>query len=192
MTTEKRFDKLTFCFPEMDGENRLKELILYIADKCFEDPTFGAIKLNKILFFGDFMLYLRSGKPITGVEYQRIPNGPAPRRLLPIRKKMIKDDELVLKERDSIPYIRHQAIARRSANIDIFSAQEISLIDSLIRHFWAMPADRISMESHGIFWEIAGNKERIPYQAAFLSEPTITRADIERSHELVKEHGWDV
>jgi len=35
-------------------ERKFKELILYVADKCSDDPDFGAVKLNKILFYSDF------------------------------------------------------------------------------------------------------------------------------------------
>jgi hypothetical protein len=73
----------TFSFPPdiVDGEARLRELILYIAARCERDPRFGATKLNKILLFADFLAYFRRRRPITGVEYMRLPNGPAPRRL---------------------------------------------------------------------------------------------------------------
>src|SRR6266498_2034018 len=78
--------KLTFDFPEMDCEERLREMILYICAKCADDPAFGATKLNKILWFSDFLAYFQRGVPITGVAYQRLSRGPAPKRLVPVRE----------------------------------------------------------------------------------------------------------
>ncbi len=36
---------------------RFKELMVFVADTCIGDPTFLAVKLNKILYFADFMAY---------------------------------------------------------------------------------------------------------------------------------------
>ena len=51
--------------PGLDGEVRLLELILYVAEKCQDDPKFGATKLNKILWWADFLAYAQHGTPIT-------------------------------------------------------------------------------------------------------------------------------
>jgi hypothetical protein len=48
--SSKETVKLTYKFDEYNSDERLQELILYIAEKCEEDPTFGATKLNKILY----------------------------------------------------------------------------------------------------------------------------------------------
>src|SRR5437660_6974881 len=55
-----------------ENEVRYKELVLYICQKCATDQKFGATKLNKILYFSDFLAYAELGEPITGFEYQRL------------------------------------------------------------------------------------------------------------------------
>src|SRR5438067_8225208 len=77
-------------------DRKLAELILYISQKCANDPTFGATKLNKILCYSDFVFYAYHHRGITNVEYQKLPNGPAPRRLIPVRDKLIKNGDLAL------------------------------------------------------------------------------------------------
>lgn len=79
-----------------ENEARFRELILYISQKCADDSTFGSVKLNKILFFSDFLTYAEFGEPITGFVYQKLANGPAPNRLLPIRNDMIEKGDLGL------------------------------------------------------------------------------------------------
>ena len=64
-------------------EEKLAELILYVAEKIQSDRTAGATKLNKYLYFADFSAVRKLGHPITGAEYQRLRHGPAPRRLPP-------------------------------------------------------------------------------------------------------------
>src|SRR6266849_3234100 len=77
-------------------EEKLAELILYISQKCATDPKFGAIKLNKILYLSDFLSFGNWGEPITGVEYQHLRKGPAPRRLIPVREALQKDGKLLV------------------------------------------------------------------------------------------------
>src|SRR5438067_13073106 len=80
-------------------EQKFRELILYFAQKSADDPAFGAVKLNKLLFYADFVSFAKRGKAITGATYFRLPHGPAPRQLLPITKKMDRRD-LVTESRD--------------------------------------------------------------------------------------------
>jgi hypothetical protein len=48
------------------GETKkLQELILYVAKMSEGDPAFGAIKLNKLLFYSDFRAFLDARKSIT-------------------------------------------------------------------------------------------------------------------------------
>ena len=58
--------------------DKFRELIVYICKKSEGDPTFGAVKLNKILYYADFAAYRILGKPITGAQYQKLREGPAP------------------------------------------------------------------------------------------------------------------
>jgi len=51
---------------------KFRELILYIARKSEDDPKFGAVKLNKILFFSDFAAFRAFGKIVSQrVVYER-------------------------------------------------------------------------------------------------------------------------
>ena len=110
------------------NEDKFRELVLYVSQKCAFDPTFGATKLNKILFYSDFFAFAKSGTAITGVEYQRLRNGPAPRKLLPIREQMIKEGILGMQE---IPLktgkVQKRTVSLRQPNLRIFTGDEIAL-----------------------------------------------------------------
>lgn len=177
---------------ETDGEDILGELIIYIAGKCDDDSTFGATKLNKILWWSDFVAFAEYGKPITGVAYQRLQNGPAPKRLLPVRDKLIHDGSIVIRpHKESLGYARNIVTPLREPKMDCFSAHEIALVDRIIEMTRGKTASEISDMSHGKAWEIAGgNKEPIPYEAVFLSNEPVNAYDISRTRELAREHGW--
>src|SRR5450631_2039149 len=84
--------------PADDG--KMEEIILHVAKESEKDDKFGAVKLNKILFYADFLSYLKRGKSITGQEYFALEEGPAPQRLLPIRQKMVKGGDLAIQNID--------------------------------------------------------------------------------------------
>ena len=65
-------------------DEKLKELILLLARASEGDPNFGTVKLNKELFYSDFLAYRLFGKAITGHEYIALELGPGPKHKLRI------------------------------------------------------------------------------------------------------------
>lgn len=180
----------TFSFPEMDPDRRLAELILYLAEKCERDPSFGATKLNKILAFADFSAYFKTGKPITGAEYMRLPQGPVPRRLRPVRDTLEADHAIAMRVVSVGKYQQQRVVPLRSPDLSIFTAAEIAAVDEIVDIFWNHTAKDVSEFSHGIAWQVAGDKSSIPYEAAFLSDEPLTDYDRVRTAELASERGW--
>jgi hypothetical protein len=80
-------------------EDKLAELVLYIAKQTRGDQAAGATKLNKYLYFADFSAVRRLGRPITGADYQKLRFGPAPRRLTPVRERLLRTGDARLEER---------------------------------------------------------------------------------------------
>jgi hypothetical protein len=53
-------------------KEKFKELVLYLAEKCETDPSFGVTKLNKLLYYCDFVAYSELGKPAIDYEQRLI------------------------------------------------------------------------------------------------------------------------
>jgi hypothetical protein len=132
-------------------ERKLAELVLYISQKCANDPTFGAVKLNKILCFSDFLFYAYHDRGITNVDYQKLPNGPAPRRLIPVRDELIKNGELAIQEIAlKSGYTQKRTVNLRSPNLDIFTGAEIAMVDRVIESMQEVTAELASDMSHNL------------------------------------------
>lgn len=181
----------TFKFDDSDGDDRLAELILHIAKKCEDDTSFGATKLNKILWWADFLSYARHGRPITGAEYQRLKNGPAPKRLIPVRTRLVRDGDIVLQERTVFKRIQKRIVPLRKANYALFTAEQIALVDEIISNLWNDNATTVSEDSHGKAWEIARDRQSIPYESIFLSDEPTSLLDVSETHELANRFGWE-
>lgn len=163
------------------NDEKLRELILLISEWSQVDPKFGAIKLNKLLFHADFSSFLTYGYPITGQEYFKLPQGPAPRRLKPITEAMIKKGELAWQE---VPYYGHtqkKPIALRAPDTSKLSGPDVELVKQTIQKFWTMSATEISDQSHLFLgWKSVHLKETIPYTTALVSRRSPTEYERKR------------
>jgi Protein of unknown function (DUF4065) len=167
-------------------ERKLTELILYISQKCANDPTFGATKLNKILCYSDFVFYAYNDRGITNVEYQKLPNGPAPRRLIPVRDALIKNGELAIQE---VPlksgYTQKRTVNLRKPNLDIFTGAEIAMVDQVIESMEDVSAERASDISHDLVgWLVVEDGETIPYNTIYFANPPLSQDEVVRAKEL--------
>lgn len=172
-------------------EDKFKELILYVAEKCEDDPHYGAVKLDKVLFYSDFLAYAVMGKPISGAEYIALAHGPGPKLLAPIRDAMEEANDIVVRKRDRFGQTQVRVIPRRRVNLSLFSSEEIALVDNILGALRGQNATELSELSHLEYgWKVAKYKETIPYETAFISTSDATPADKERARELAHEYAW--
>jgi hypothetical protein len=84
--------------------------------------------------------------------------------------------------------IQKRPVNLRTAKLSFFSAEEISLVDSVIEHLKDLTADETSDASHEeIGWKAANFGETIPYMTAFISAKRPNALDIERAEITKKE-----
>lgn len=173
------------------NEAKLAELILYISKKCADDPCFGATKLNKILYFADFLHYGEYGKPITGVEYQKLQYGPAPRRLLPVRDELVNKGDLGIQPVGlRSGSTQKKPVNLREPDLSLFSGTEIAEVDGVIESLRNHDSDMVSELSHRMVgWQVVAENETIPYTTVFVSNPKLSKAEVERGLEIAAKHG---
>ncbi len=163
--------------------DKLRELVLYISRRSEGDHCFGAVKLNKILFYVDFLAYRHFGMPITGAEYQKLNHGPAPRQLRPLRDRMEREGALAVRKTKFGGYAQHRTLALREPILGKFTAEEIALVDEIIQELWGDNASEVSARSHRfVGWQLAKLGETIPYSVALLTRRDPTEK--ERRHGL--------
>jgi hypothetical protein len=164
------------------SDRKLAELILFISLRSEGDERFGATKLNKLLFFSDFSAYLLFAKSITGQLYQRLPQGPAPRRLIPVREALVANRDLAIRKVEYFNKTQNRTFALREPRLSEFSAEQISLVTDIIEDNWEKNATDVSYRSHRFHgWEDAADGETIPYEVALLSKRRPSSGERKRS-----------
>lgn len=187
-TQGDRRKNLTFGSENAESKERLRELMLFISDRCESDPTFGAIKLNKILFFSDFFSFAEHGKAITGVPYKKYALGPVPTVLKRLRNKMEQDGEIVIRKKRYQGGMQDRVVPLREPDLGIFNGRDIVMAEEVIDMLWGLSANEVSELSHDRAWRNTPEGEVIPYEAAFVSDEPLTERDIAIAEDMIAEY----
>lgn len=171
---------------QQPDNKKMQELILYLAIRSHSDPSFGSTKLNKLLFFADSVAYMQLGRSITGFAYERWDHGPCPQGINSIKHQMHQQQDLLVEQKHKIGVIKtyrqdvHHAL--RDPDLDVFSPYEINIINEVLNLFDGQTAKAVSNLSHTfIGWQVAGNREVIPYGVIKVS-PDVTVTDELKRH----------
>ena len=160
--------------PKFNPE-KFRNLILYLAHRCKDDRHFGATKLNKMLYYCDFTAFAKLGKPITGAEYQKLEQGPAPRQLVKQRQILIDAGRATLQLESVFPYTIQRLSPTAGTNElgEAFAPDELEVINEVVSEMHDLTARETSEMSHQeAGWILANNGETIPYETAWLASPT--------------------
>jgi hypothetical protein len=153
-------------------EDRLKELTLHVAARCQRHRHFGVTKLNKILFFADFIAYKRRGVPITGAKYMRGQFGPVPAEGVHVRQALVAEGRAAMQRHPVTPgepVMEKRLLALVPANLSIFEPEHIAIVEEVIEAFRQSSGRAVSDLSHALpGWKLALDGEEIPYFTALL------------------------
>jgi hypothetical protein len=168
--------------------SRLKELILYIAEKSKEDPRFGALKLNKILYYSDFIGFREWGEPITGATYQNLSEGPAPKEFLAAVDELEEEGASSYCIQKYFNYPQKRLTPQRPAKTSLFQRKQLELVDAVIEALWEFNGTGARDLTHNEWgWRLTEEGEEIPYRTTWLSSEPLTQEQISNGLTLWKE-----
>ncbi len=142
---------------------RLKNLLLHVLGEMGE--TFQT-KMNKVLFYIDFLSYRERGMAISGLAYQALEFGPVPQRWDRVYSAFDEvEEQLRLVQGQECLSLKAGAEADMSA----FSEEELAVIDEVCEKFKDMTSRAISKLSHAerAWKEYVGKEDTIPFREAF-------------------------
>lgn len=188
---QARTPNLTYAVELPGGQNRLRQLILYVADRCRDAQRFGHIKLNKILWKSDFESYSVRKVPITGRRYQREKFGPVPKEMLPLHRDMIRHGLIRVDDVDfGDGVVEHRTMPLISPDLTLFGDEDLAFVEGSIAYYWNMTGMESSDDSHGVAWKTRANGEPLPYESAFLSDRGVAAPQMLRLQRLAFSQGW--
>lgn len=142
---------------------RLKNLLLYVLGHMGE--TFQT-KMNKVLFYIDFLSYRERGMAISGLTYNALEFGPVPFRWDRVYSAFDEvEEQLRLVQGQECVSLR----ACAEADMSDFSEQELAVIDNVCEKLRDMSSRAVSKLSHeeAAWKEHVGRPGTIPFSEAF-------------------------
>lgn len=143
---------------------RLKNVMLYVLENCREVWT---TKMNKLLFYIDFLSYRERGMAISGLSYRAIDFGPVPERWERVYSQFdeIRQEMRAVGECEGIVLT-----ASVRADESLFSQEELQLMTSVCEKLGKCSSSQMSELSHqekGWIDCRVGHK-MIPFENAFV------------------------
>jgi putative zinc finger/helix-turn-helix YgiT family protein len=142
---------------------KARQMVLYFSKRCAPFTT----KLNKLLFYSDFLNFSKYGYAISGISYQAIQRGPVPYRYdsLYINTSDIVTIEDVFFEDKS----GERFVTDKEFNANLFSKEEIESLDTVFDRFKGVKTKDIVDISHeeSAWKENISTMAIIPYSYAF-------------------------
>jgi len=148
--------------------NKFSEMVLFFTEKLEPWKT----KLNKLLFYADFMMHRQTGFSMSGVQYQAIPMGPVPKNYHGIF------EYLVNKQKVDIHYTnfpdggtgeKFKLNSKKTFGKELFSASELDILNSVAERFKNTTTNEIIEISHKekAWIENYSEKKMIDYNYSF-------------------------
>jgi len=105
-------------------------------------------KLNKLLFYADFLHFKDYTVSITGAQYACIPFGPAPNNYDLYFPILVRQGAVDIEEIEYPEYSGDKYIAVKEPDLSIFSEGELRILATVKERFKDLSASKISAYSH--------------------------------------------
>lgn len=146
---------------------RLKNIMLLVLEKCVGGVReMWVTKMNKVLFYIDFVSYRERGMAMTGLAYRAINFGPVPERWERVYSEF---DEIGQEPREVGEYEGQVLVAKAKADASVLSEEEVAIIELVCGRLKDCSLREVSGMSHKekAWTEHQDCHEMIPYADAF-------------------------
>lgn len=159
-------------------DKALCQAILYVADQSREDPGFGRVKLNKILFFADAAYYAKHRRSATGFQYKALPRGPVADGLDYAWSSLCSDGHAEEEQRPVGDFVQQRLVPKAAVETNAIPDGFKDLLDTTMQQLSGKGAKSLSHDTHKLLcWRVARQLEVIPLGAVFLDTDKPTDAD---------------
>jgi len=147
---------------------KIKNVLLYMLERCAGKPNVGETVLYKLIYFSDFIYYEIYEELLTGATYRKLPYGPVPQDLDLIINQMISQGLLQRIKTEYHGYPQTRYIPLEKSDLTGLKASEKEVIDRVIEQMSDWSATAISQYSHrDMPWLASKDGEELDYELVF-------------------------
>lgn len=111
--------------------SKIAKVISYFSNELDTYKT----KVNKLLFYCDFLMYKRTAHSMTGITYKAIPYGPVPAEYDKMYIKLCDDERINITQIAFKDGNYGEKIVGKEDDMDDFSTMELEVLSSVLKHF---------------------------------------------------------
>ena len=143
--------------------NRLKNIMLFILNRC---DDVWCTKMNKLLFYVDFVSYRDRGMAMTGLTYRAIDFGPVPEKWDVIYSEFPEVRQELRQVGDFVGSVLNTS---ERADASLFKDEELKVLNDVCAHFGKMTSRELSQLSHDedVWLNHHAKHEHIPFVEAY-------------------------
>ena len=172
---------------------KVEKVIIYILSHFNSEPKkIGKVKLAKLLWFCEReYMYKYHAHLLDDLEFIKLDHGPVPKKYEKILKDMEKKNLIHVFEIPNFDRTQISFHSLKEPDLSEFSAQEISVIDSVIYKLRDKTASELSKLSHDEFWDNTELGEVIPAEVVFATKDVMhpTDDDVQWAMQVLEKKG---
>lgn len=121
--------------------------ILYFLQNC-NNNYLGATKLNKLMYYLDFVSYRDREKSVTGDRYLHLDYGPVPDGLEDLLVELKQTNKISIIQKPYRDKHKTEFAALENTNPDVFDDYEQALLEKISNVFELWSTDKIVSQTH--------------------------------------------
>lgn len=130
------------------NKSKYKNSILYFIKHC-NNRHLGKTKLNKLLYYLDFISYRDRGKPVSGDVYIHEEYGPMPSKTDEILSELKKEKKVKIDFDETYKTSGRYGFSNlKNPKINVFDEYEKKLLKKICKYFFVWSTDKIINQTH--------------------------------------------
>lgn len=153
------------------NKEKCKSLVLYMIQSVAGLPHAMESFIPKLLYLVDFAYFENHEQYLSTCTYKKLPFGPLPDQLSQTLEELLRDEEIATVKVFSQGIMQNKLIPLRGANMTLFMASEIKLVDEMVLYYGRFSAEQLAEILHlDVPMKVTGMGEVIQYELTFYRE----------------------
>lgn len=129
------------------NKEKYQNAVLYFVKYC-NNQYLGATKLNKLLYYLDFIAFRDRKEPVTGDFYVHKQYGPVPAEIDEVLTEMKSQGSLEIQKVEYKDGEIFRYSSRKDPDLSVFNGYEKGLLEKICQEFNLWPTEKIVNQTH--------------------------------------------
>lgn len=129
------------------NKDKYRNAILFFLKYC-NNQYLGLTKLNKLIYYLDFVSFRDTGRSVTGDIYVHKDYGPVPDAVDTILRELREDGSIDIEEMPYAAGFKAKLLLKKEPDLKAFSTEERTLLETICKELALWPTEKIVNQTH--------------------------------------------